>query len=190
MTKDFILFQPNNGLLFYLELLDMDTINSDDLIDRFAIKLSLPFNALNVTQFGVFKVATLDVSIIVTCQTGFIGEVCNVNIIWAVVAPIVIIGLIIAALPVVCMILVKCKKRHISPSSESYYSTLVSLMLAIILFKCIFELEKGQETSNFNLLLQDSDYHALQHDVLPPPTTNRVSIAITHQQHTFQIDSA
>ena len=124
-----LFFQPTNGLLLYLELLDFDSI-SDDLIDKYAIEIPPLSNALKMTRsefIGVFEVATLDVSISVTCQPGFTGQVCNVNIVWATVAPIlliVIIGLIIAALLVFYIILVKCKKITSSPNHPA---TLVSL---------------------------------------------------------------
>ena len=55
--------QPMNGTQFYLELLDKDSSNSD-LIDRFAINISVPVNSFieRANYSGVFGMAMLEVS--------------------------------------------------------------------------------------------------------------------------------
>ncbi len=75
-------FQHIDGFQFYLEVLESDQDLDDDLIDRFAINISTPIRGFSLPQIdysGVFEVATLNISIFVTCRSGFTGELCNIN---------------------------------------------------------------------------------------------------------------
>ena len=56
--------QPMNGTQFYLELLDRDSGGKNDLIDRFAINISVPVNSFieRANYSGIFGMAMLEVS--------------------------------------------------------------------------------------------------------------------------------
>lgn len=64
-------------------MLERDNSNPDDFIDRLVIDIPTPARGLNLPQTdytGVFGIATLNISISVTCPPGFTGEGCEVNI--------------------------------------------------------------------------------------------------------------
>ena len=75
--------QPNKGRELYLEVLDRDAVQSEELIDRFAIDVSLTANITTTEpQFykGVFNVSELELSFCIICKTGYGGSSCELNI--------------------------------------------------------------------------------------------------------------
>ena len=74
-----MLLQPNDGVQLFLEIIDYDYIFFDELIDRFAINVSIPVGSTTerTTYPGIFGFATIDMSFTLTCTENFYGPNCD-----------------------------------------------------------------------------------------------------------------
>ena len=68
-----------HGVQLFLEIIDHDDINEDELIDRFAINVSIPVGSTTerITYSGIFEFATIDMDFTLTCTENFYGPNCN-----------------------------------------------------------------------------------------------------------------
>ena len=74
--------QPTNGIQLYLELIDFDLRNSDDLIDRYILDLNITRGS-NITRNnlrGIFNITELNVTFQAECLPGFTGSFCQTTI--------------------------------------------------------------------------------------------------------------
>ena len=74
-----LLLQPDDGVQLFIEIIDSDGNNDDELIDRFAINVSIPVGSTTerTTYPGIFGFATIDMSFTLTCTENFYGPKCG-----------------------------------------------------------------------------------------------------------------
>ena len=69
--------QPDDGIQLFLEITDSD-MKDDELIDRFAINVSIPVgNTTERTYPVIFGFATIDMNFTLTCTENFYGPNCG-----------------------------------------------------------------------------------------------------------------
>ena len=104
------------GVQLYLEMIDFDPNNEDDLIDRFIINVKVPIGSsiteLNVT--GIFGFAEISVSFEARCKSGYTCESVeadsnNVGVILGSFGGIIL--LVIVLFMVVCIVMITWKRK-------------------------------------------------------------------------------
>ena len=117
------------GVQLYLEMIDFDPNNEDDLIDRFIINITVPIGSsiteLNVT--GIFGFAEISVSFEARCKSGYTCEAeteshdddddDDVLILILIIGCVIFVILLVIVLIVVCIVIVTRRKKSKSKSS-------------------------------------------------------------------------
>ena len=63
------MLQPTDGVQLYIELIDADTGDRDDLIDRFVVNITtFPTDVERENSMGIFDMAIVDMSFSATCR--------------------------------------------------------------------------------------------------------------------------
>ena len=125
------------GVQLYLEMIDFDPNNEDDLIDRFIINVTVPIGSsiteLNVT--GIFGFAEISVSFEARCKSGYTcksveADSSNIGVILGSFSGVIllIILLIIVLSMVVCIVMItrKSKSQSSLPVNVSSSNELTS----------------------------------------------------------------
>ena len=107
------------GVQLYLEMIDFDPNNEDDLIDRFIINVTVPIGnsitELNIT--GIFGFAEISVSFEARCKSGYTCESVEADsnnigvILGSFVGVILLILLVIGLSIIVCIVMITRKSK-------------------------------------------------------------------------------